>query len=91
MEYYDKSNYIAHYGIKGMHWGERRYQNVDGSLTDAGRSRYGITSRMRWGEETRKAVSEWYSNHKKNATRAKALRKAAKVRKEQAKEKGQLP
>ena len=31
---------LQHYGIKGMHWGVRRYQNPDGSLTDAGRKHY---------------------------------------------------
>lgn len=34
------STYIAHHGIKGQKWGVRRYQNPDGSLTDAGRARY---------------------------------------------------
>lgn len=33
-------NYLAHYGIKGMKWGVRRYQNEDGSLTAAGKKRY---------------------------------------------------
>lgn len=32
--------YLAHYGTKGMKWGVRRYQNPDGSLTDAGKKRY---------------------------------------------------
>lgn len=33
---------IAHHGIKGMHWGVRRFQNEDGSLTPAGEQRYGV-------------------------------------------------
>ncbi len=33
--------HLLHYGIKGMKWGVRRYQNYDGSLTDAGKKRYG--------------------------------------------------
>ena len=38
------SNYIpetalAHHGIKGQRWGVRRYQNEDGTLTEAGRRR----------------------------------------------------
>ena len=28
---------LLHYGIKGMRWGIRRYQNPDSSLTPAGR------------------------------------------------------
>lgn len=33
-------NYVLyHAGIKGMKWGVRRYQNKDGTLTDAGKKR----------------------------------------------------
>jgi hypothetical protein len=35
-------NELYHHGIKGQKWGVRRYQNKDGSLTKAGRSRYGL-------------------------------------------------
>lgn len=56
--FYIESPYLAHYGILGMKWGVRRYQNEDGTLTDAGKRRikramskrdkmleYGITSK----------------------------------------------
>lgn len=33
-------NELRHYGVKGMKWGVRRYQNKDGSLTAAGKKRY---------------------------------------------------
>lgn len=31
---------LYHWGVKGMKWGVRRYQNKDGSLTPAGKKRY---------------------------------------------------
>lgn len=34
--------YLAHYGVKNMKWGVRRYQNEDGSYTPLGRAHYGI-------------------------------------------------
>lgn len=37
-------NSLSHYGTKGMRWGVRKYQNPDGSLTAAGRKRYGSSS-----------------------------------------------
>lgn len=42
---------LMHFGVKGMKWGVRRYQNTDGSLTSAGKSRYRDIS-----EEERKAL-----------------------------------
>lgn len=36
---------LEHHGIKGQRWGVRRYQNPDGSLTDAGRKRYGTSNK----------------------------------------------
>lgn len=34
------SNELSHYGVLGMRWGVRRYQNKDGSLTALGMKRY---------------------------------------------------
>ena len=34
------NDYLVHWGVKGMKWGVRRYQNKDGTLTNAGKKRY---------------------------------------------------
>lgn len=36
---YNDPNALMHYGVKGMKWGVRRYQNEDGTLTEAGKKR----------------------------------------------------
>lgn len=35
-----ENNELQHWGVKGMKWGVRRYQNKDGTLTPAGKKRY---------------------------------------------------
>ena len=45
------SSELYHYGIKGMKWGVRRYQNPDGSLTAAGKKK----ARQEYKEDNEKA------------------------------------
>lgn len=40
MENVNYSDELQHHGIRGQKWGQRRYQNKDGSLTPAGQKRY---------------------------------------------------
>ena len=42
--------YISHHGIKGMHWGIRRFQNKDGSLTEEGKRRLGLSNKDAYAE-----------------------------------------
>lgn len=74
--YYDE---LYHYGILGMKWGVRRYQNSDGSLTEAGKSRYNKLSSKRDSLSKKSAKEEYkinkYSAKIHNKRRAKALDK----------------
>lgn len=39
-EEYNENLYLAHHGIKGQKWGIRRWQNEDGTYTEAGKQKY---------------------------------------------------
>lgn len=66
-------NELYHHGIKGMHWGVRRFQNSDGTLTAAGRQRYSNNS---VGGFFRKQSDK---NDSKRATNAKPKRTLAEI------------
>lgn len=65
--------FLLHWGIKGMHWGDRNYQYDDGSLTPAGRIRYGVggpripgikrITTIKNGEGNDKWLSETFKRH----------------------------
>lgn len=68
--------YLAHYGAKGQHWGVRRYQNSDGSLTPLGRVHYGVGEARKATSRVVKAVASKTSSTAKAA--GTAVRKVVK-------------
>lgn len=83
------SNVLVHHGIKGQKHGERRYQNPDGSLTPAGRERYGVgKKKSSLAANVKKAASDFTKGVKKTGKGVKKVadkRKAAKLKAEQEK------
>lgn len=64
--YYRPSDELYHYGVKGMKWGVRRYQNKDGTLTAEGRSRRTARNRARSAWKTKPMVDDIISTMSKD-------------------------
>ncbi len=67
-EVYFSNDKLMHYGVLGMKWGKRRYQNADGSLKSAGKKRYSgdIQVKRRPSKDDRKkSVQKYQKEHKK--------------------------
>ena len=67
------NNELQHWGIKGMKWGVRRFQNEDGTRTPAGIKRYSDKAK----EGLKKAGEKIKEQH----DRKKAIKQEAKLRK----------
>jgi membrane protein involved in colicin uptake len=61
------NNELTHWGIKGMRWGVRRWQNKDGSLTPQGKKKYNSDEEKAANE---KAAKEKYEADKQRAVKS---------------------
>ena len=62
----DNYNELYHWGVKGMKWGVRRYQNSDGTLTDKGKKRYARDAREKEYTKYDEESGKYYKSSKKN-------------------------
>lgn len=65
MENYTHNDELQHWGIKGQKWGQRRYQNKDGSLTPEGKKRYNQEVEKLKAEEAKIKAAEKVAATKK--------------------------
>lgn len=65
--YKNDDDYLEHHGIPGMHWGIRRYQNKDGSLTSAGKIRYRDNGDGTYTKRSRSERKEYIKEEQRRA------------------------
>ena len=65
---------LYHYGVKGMHWGIRRYQTLDGRLTPEGKAKKSIKDKAATAVDKLMKIDNKYANR--------ILRTSARLREE---------
>lgn len=55
-------NELYHWGVKGMKWGIRRYQNKDGTLTAKGKKHYSMSDDAKTASDLKKKKVSEMSN-----------------------------
>lgn len=73
------SNELTHHGIKDQKWGLRRFQNPDGSLTPAGRERYGVGKERGTTSSAEQTKSPKSSSLQKDDTQSTASKSKRKI------------
>lgn len=72
---------LAHFGILGMKWGVRRYQNPDGTLTEEGKHRYGAHAEKVSYKNLRKQVHDFQQKNPNAKSQQYAAKKQSEANK----------